>query len=189
MTIKDVINYLYRFKSPILLIGDTTSLKGYVNTREIITLMNVGFDEVESIPREAKVNDILSLPKDDVKNSETFPILNLQNNSIDLISRKELFYFIDKDLSHLEIDFEILLRNLPLPIVITDRFNNIVWINLKFLELTDLNDEEIIGRNVNLLFQGEKKKTVIKGKEYTVVLSEIIVYDIKVKTFVFVPKT
>lgn len=184
-SIKEVINYLYRFKSPILILSDKHEIKGYVKTKDIVVLMNLGFETTESIKNEVKLWDISLIHKENIETTEAFPTLNLSDNNIDLISKRELKYLTTGDPSSLSLDFEILLRNLPIPVAIADRFSKILWANLQFLKLFNMSEEEIIGKDVSL-FLPKPDSIHLDNKNFKILLSEMIVYDVKIKSFLLI---
>ena len=186
MTVKDIINYLYRFRSPILILEDESKIIGYTKTKDIIALMNLGIDDPSKIPIETKILNISSINTKEIENHSIFPILNIPNLNIDIISRKELEYLKTNDISTLEINFEAVLRNLPIPILITDRFGKTIWANLNFIEFFSLPEEEIIGKNVLPAIPLKLQKSPNK-KSFKIIQSEMIAFDIKVKVIILTP--
>lgn len=180
-TIKEIINYLYKFKSPLLIISDENEIKGFVNTKEIISLMNAGIDSPEAILQEIPILPLSSIRKEDIENNKTFMILSFPTKNIDLIVQRELIYLINGEPKLLEINFESIMKSLPIPSVITDRFNKILWLNTAFQELFHLEEEETIGKDITLIINSHS--FTLQGKKYKLLASEIIAYDIKVKVF------
>ncbi|MFN4245583.1 MAG: PAS domain-containing protein [Brevinematia bacterium] len=184
ITIKEVINYLYRLKSSILLLENESEMIGYTRTKDIIALMNLGIDDPSKILNETKVYNISSLNQNEIEN-ELFPILNFSNFSIDVISKKELKYIQSNDISGLEINFESILKNLPIPIAILDRFNRLIWLNLSFIEVLSLQESEVIGKNIMPLLPLKIQK--VGKKNSKIVQSQMIAFDIKVKVIMVLP--
>lgn len=181
-SIKEIINYLYRFKSSFLLVIYENEIKGFVDTKDIISLMNSGIDTPESILYETKIKPISSITNEEIKNNKVFILLSFPSKNIDLISQNEMNYLITGEISNLKINFESVMKNLPIPIAITDRTNKIIWVNTSFLDLFQLEEEEIIGKDITIFIPSSNP--VIIGRRYKIVSSEIIAYDVKVKLFI-----
>lgn len=185
-SIKEVIGYLYKLKSPILVICDLYGVKGYVKTKDVIALMNLGFEDSKSIVSESKIYELSHIFEENLDGVFSFPILYIEDMSIDFMSKKELTFLSSKETSLLDLDFESIVRNLPLPLGITDRFNRIMWVNLGFLNLFSLSEEDLMGQEITTLFTRVDNGIIVKGKKYRLVISEIIAFDVKVKVFIFI---
>ncbi|MCX8029812.1 MAG: hypothetical protein N2712_07465 [Brevinematales bacterium] len=182
-TIKDIIHYLYKFKSPFLIISNSKSILGFVRTRDVTSLMNIGIENPHSIIEEIKIQPIQDILKEEINNSNTFPVYITHDNSIDLISINELNYFIQGDIN-LPINFEVILKNLPIPIIITDRFNKILWINFACLEHIKLDETDLLGKNIEPLIDFEKMEFSVAGKTLNISKSQIIAIDIKLNVYI-----
>lgn len=185
-SIKEIINYLYKFKSSFLLISDENEIKGFVSTKEIISLMNSGIDNPEAILHEIPITPLSSIKREDLESFKNFVILFFPSKNIDLLSQRELLYLITGEIKLMEINFQSIIKNLPIPLVITDRYNKILWLNTAFLDLFYLEEEELIGKDITLLITSQTP--TLKDKKYNLVISEIIAYDLKVKVFSLLPQ-
>lgn len=183
-TIKDVIHYLYKFKSPILIISGLESFQGYVRTKDVVSLMNLGFEDVLSIYRELKLEPMSSIFNEDLKNNNVIPTILTHDNSIDLVSKKELEYIISNDPTLFEFNFESILKNLPLPIIITDRFNRIVWLNIAFTRELFLSYDDLIGKSITPFLDSGKTSISIGNRNFRVIYSELIAMDVKVNVYI-----
>jgi PAS domain-containing protein len=181
-SLHDVINYLFRYSSEFLLISRKGTLTGFIETPEVIALSNI-YSSISEI-EEKDIKDIRKL-KNSKFEGKIFPLLDIHDSSIDFISRNELLYLTGN--SDLDINFEAVLKNFPLPVLISDRFGKIVFANLKFLEVMKVYEEEIISIDANLIIPSPKNKTKIKGKDFFVNKKTMIVGDIKINVITLIP--
>lgn len=176
-SLKELIGFLYKFSSSYLVLSDKSSLLGYVRTEDILTLMNIGIDDVDKILTELKLKELSQIFNEKFSQSN-LPLLILPQKDIDLISVDELKYFIKNE--SLKMNFETIVINFPLPVVITDRFGNIVFVNSKFCEIFGLDKESFLGIDLRNVIDVDKNRTIIKSKAYTLVSSTIIAFNVKV---------
>ncbi|MGB9621706.1 MAG: PAS domain S-box protein [Brevinematia bacterium] len=179
--LKDIVGFLYRFSSPFLIVSDGFSLLGYVRTEEILTLMNIGIEGIDKIVTELKLrnlNDIFN--EDSLKDS--LPMLILPQKDIDLISLDELKHFVRNE--ELKLNFETILINFPLPVIITDRFGNVIFVNSKLCDVFGVEKENFLGLSIDIFMDSSKKKVSIKDKSYNLLKSSIIAFNIKANIFV-----
>jgi PAS domain-containing protein len=181
-SLHDVINYLFRYSSELLLISDKGTLVGFIETPEVIALSNI-YSSLSDISK----NDIKDLKG--IKNSKLegkmYPLLDIYDFSIDFISKNELMYIIGE--SDLNINFEAVLKNFSLPVVITDRFGKVIFANLKFLEMLQIYEEEIFGVDLSAIVNINRRLTKLKGREFTVDKKPMIVGDIKINVIILIP--
>ncbi|MCS7299124.1 MAG: PAS domain-containing protein [Spirochaetia bacterium] len=185
-TIKDVIHYLYRFKSPILIISNLDGFQGYVRTKDVVSLMNLGVEDVLSIYKELKLEPISNIFSENLNDNNVIPVILTYDNTIDLVSKKELKYITSDDPTLLEINFESILKNLPLPIIITDRFNRIVWLNLASTRELSLSYDDLVGKSILPFLDSGKASISIRNRNFRVIHSELIAVDVKVNIYMLI---
>ncbi len=181
-SLHDVINYLFRYSSDFLLVSQKGALIGFIETPEVIALSNI-YSSISEI-EEKDIKDIKKL-KNSKFEGKIFPLLDIHDFSIDFISRNELLYLTGN--SDLNINFEAVLKNFPLPVLISDRFGKIVFANLKFLEIMKVYEEEILGIDTNLIVPSSSSKAKVKGKDFLVNKKTMIVGDIKINVIILIP--
>lgn len=186
--IKDVIHYLYKFRSPVLIVSNLDSFQGYVRTKDVVSLMNLGVEDVLSIYKELKLEPISNIFSENLDDSNVIPVILTYDNTIDidLVSKRELKYITNDDPTLLEINFESILKNLPLPIIITDRFNRIIWLNLASTRELSLSYDDLVGKSILPFLDSGKVSISIRSKSFRVIHSELIAVDVKVNVYVLI---